>query len=97
MGPFVIVDSPLNRGLTRHFKKQAKKEIDEQISIAKGGTIYKNERMDIGASSSQDMFEEDAKYRDKTPMVKIDLLHLRFYLFASPSARAKITIVTAPC
>ena len=78
MKPFVVVDSPLNRDLARHFKRQSQKETDEQFSFTKGGAIYKNERIDIGATPNDDMFKEDAKYREKTPMIKIDLLHLRF-------------------
>src|SRR4051794_13506159 len=39
---------------------------------------FGGKEIEIGAEKNNDIFKERAKYQDKTPMVKIDVLRLRF-------------------
>lgn len=78
MEPFMVAESRTQRDFTRMMQGASKKQKEEEFSPQKGGTLYRSDRMEAGLWKNNDLFEQDSKYTDKTPMLKIDLLRLKF-------------------
>ena len=81
MERFVVADWLLQRELSKKMESDTQKIKNDQFSFIKGGSFYKNERYELGAwgdSPDLKVFADDAKYKDKKPVLLIGLLHLKF-------------------